>query len=95
MRRPTDLTRRLKAHPDGYSLNVCMKFEGMEAAGWVQKELHLLADGKGHTIRAEFGRVDGFACWRYVTGAPGGKTFGAFASAAGAAAWIARSTAHA
>lgn len=95
MRRPTNLVRRHSQHPDGYSLNLCMKFTGMAVDGWATTSLHLLTRTDGHTIRAEFGKQDGFPCWRYITGTPTGKTLGTFPSAAGAAAWITRSKTNA
>lgn len=95
MRGLRNLTKRHRRHPDGYSLNLRMCFADMEQNGWTATGLHLLTRLDGHTIRAEFGRQDGFPCWRYVTGTPSGKTLGTFPDAASAAGWIARRTVNA
>lgn len=95
MRRPSNLASRHSQHPDGYTMNLWMRFPDMDLAGWVPEGLHKLVQADGHMIRAEFGQLAGFPCWMYVTTAPSGKTLGTFPSAKGAATWIARSKANA
>ncbi|WP_375738056.1 hypothetical protein [Pseudomonas boanensis] len=67
----------------------------VEVLGFQRNGEHQVRNAEGYTITATFGRQDGFACWKYRTGTPAGKTLGDFPSALGAARWIERELAKA
>ena len=87
--RRSNLLDKHKWHPDGWTVNLSLDL-GDLGRDWVQAGPHEMKHPAGYSITAEFGKVDGFPCWKYRTSTPAGRTLGTYPSAAGAALWIDR-----